>query len=220
MKPKPRIVIVDDHVSIMRCVGAYLSETGGMEVVGYASHAQGGVALATEAQPDLVLSDIRMHGADPFDACQELTAAANGATKVLFYTGYPRDQFVDRCMDVGGFGIVTKHAEPLESVALAIRHVLRGRTYFSPDLAKRIVDLNAGKPRSLGSMLSERERSVLKGLSLGKTNHDIAKELNLSLRSVEKEVSQLKRKLNQSSTAGLIMYAANEGIAFPELQSI
>lgn len=214
---RAKIVIVDDDIGIMQCVGAFIERHENVDVVGYAHHAMSGLALALEKKPDLVLHDIHMPGADPFWACRQIVDRSNDTIRVLFYTGFPRDQYLDRCIAAGASGMVSKHSESILSLGLAIRYVLKGNSYFSPELAKRLVEIETGGSRSRLSTLTHREIEVLRLLAVGKHNKEIAGELDISLRSVEKEVSDLKEKLNLGTVNELLIFAANEGLIYPEL---
>lgn len=201
----------------MRCVGRVLELDEDIEVVGQTGHAQAGVALVCEKRPDVVLMDIHMPGADPFLACREIQTALDGACQVLYYTGFPRDQYLDRCIASGAAGIVSKHTESIRNVALAIRHVAAGNTYFSPELANRLIELEAGHPMSRIATLTHREISVLRELAAGKTQLEIAAALDLSERTVNKEVGDLKEKLALRSLNELLIFSVNEGLSHPEL---
>lgn len=214
---KPTVIIVDDDTAIAECVARCLSNTGRVEVLGVGRHAQEGVAMAVDRQPDVVLLDIHMFGADAFWACQQILTLTSGCSRVLFYTGFPRDQYLDRALAAGAAGMVSKHSESIESVVSAIRHVARGNTYFSPELANRLVELDGGASRSRLTTLAHREIEVLRQLALGKTNREISDSLNISLRSVEKEVADMKQKLALNSTNELLIFAAREELIFPEL---
>lgn len=217
IEKKPRVLVVDDDVAIMQCVGAFLEHHEQMEVVGYASHAQAGIAAAADLQPDVVLLDIHMHGHDAFWACRQIVDQSRGRVRVLFYTGFPRDQYLDRCIAAGASGMVSKHSESIHNVGIAMRYVLSGNTYFSPELAKRLTENDAATPRSRLATLTHREIEVLRQLSEGRSNREIAQSLDISLRSVEKEVSDLKEKVQMSTINELLMFAANEGLIYPEL---
>ncbi len=211
------ILIVDDDAGIMQCVGAYLERHEMLDVVGYASHAQAGVAMALEKRPDLVLHDVHMLGADPFWACSQIVKQTEDRTKVLFYTGFPRDQYLDRCIAAGASGMVSKHSETILNLGVAIRYVLKGNSYFSPELARRLLEIQNGVPQSRLSTLTHREIDVLRQLAGGKNNREIAEGMEISLRSVEKEVADLKAKLELRTINELLIFAANEGLIYPEL---
>lgn len=214
---KPSVVMVDDDIAIMRCVAQCLEREAGLRVVGFARHAQAGVALALDKKPDVVLMDVHMPGADAFWACREIVRQTKGEVKVLFYTGFPRDHYLDRCIASGGSGMLSKHTEALEDIGMAVRHVVRGNKYYSPELSKRLVEIEGEAPRSRLSTLNQRELEVLRGLAIGKTNREIADQLDLGLRSVEKCVSDIKLRLDLDTTNELLVFAANEGIVFAEL---
>lgn len=213
----PRVVLVDDDEAIMRCVGRVLEMDERIEIVGQTDHAQAGVLMVYELRPDVVLMDIHMPGADPFLACREIQEKLEGTCQVLYYTAFPRDQYLDRCIAAGAAGVVSKHSESIRNVALAIRHVAAGNTYFSPELAQRLIELEAGQPMSRIATLTHREILVLRELASGKTQAEIAQALDLSERTVNKEVGDLKDKLSLRSLNELLIFAVNEGLSHPEL---
>ena len=214
----PTIIIVDDDFSIMRCVGIALEREESIRVVGQTTHAQAGIAMARHTNPDLVLLDIHMPGADPFEACAKIVREPGQPARVLYYTAFPKDQYLDRAIAAGASGIVSKHTESVQNLGLAIRHVVDGSTYFSPELTRRLVELEEGVPRSRLSALTHREIEVLRGVADGKTQPQIATEIGVSERTVHMEVAHVKEKLALSTTHELLMFAINEGLAFPELQ--
>lgn len=217
-KKQPTAILVDDDQAIIRCVGKVLESEEHIRVVGQTTHAQAGAAMALDKEPDIVLMDIHMPGADPFVVCNEIVTQSSGRTQVLFYSGFPKDKYLDRCIAAGASGFVSKHTESIQNLGLAIRHVLRGNTYFSPELASRLVELEEGAPRSRASTLTHRELAVLRELAHGKTQAEIAEAIELSERTVNKEVGDIKRKLALETVNELLMFAVNEGLVFPELE--
>lgn len=213
----PSVVLVDDDLVITECLGSCLQQRELAIVLGTATHAQAGVMLALEQRPDVVILDIHMPGADAFWACREILRRSQQQIRVLFFTGFPLDQYLDRCLESGGSGVMSKHSESVDSIGLALRHVVRGGQYFSPELASRFVEIDSGEQISRFASLAERELEVLRQLSVGFTNREIANQLKISLRSVEKEVADLKQKLRFNTTNELLMFAAREGLVFPEL---
>ena len=217
---QPTVVMVDDDFAIMRCVAMVLQQEDGIRVIGQTTHAQAGVAMAVRVKPDLVLLDIHMPGGDAFEACREITSFSTQPAQVLFYTGHPRDQYLDRAIAAGASGLVSKHSESIQNLALAIRHVLAGNTYFSPELAKRLVELKEGAPQSRVSTLSHRQLEVLRSIARGMTQPAVAEALDVSERTVHNEVKEIKKKLELGSTNELLIFAVTEGLVFPELLSI
>ena len=215
---QPKIIIVDDDFAIMRCVSMVLEKEENISIVGQTMHAQAGVAMARCTKPDLALMDIHMPGADPFIACSEIVHESQQRTRVLFYTAFPKDQYLDRAIASGASGIVSKHTESIQNLGLAVRHVLNGKDYFSPELARRLVELREGAPQSRLSTLTHREIEVLRGVAHGKTQLQIAHDLDISERTIQMEVAHLKDKLDVATTSELLHFAVNEGIIFPELQ--
>lgn len=217
-KSNPRVLIVDDDDAIMRAVARVLDLDESIDIVGQTTHAQAAIPMAEVLCPDVVLMDIHMLGLDPFQACEQILESTGGRTKVLFYTGFPRDTYLDRCLAVGAAGVVSKHTESLKNLGYAIRHVAKGNTYFSPELDRRLVEREQGQPTSKLATLNQRERDVLRELALGKTQGAIATQLDLSERTVNTVVGSVKEKLELTSLNDLVIFAVNEGLIYPELQ--
>lgn len=213
----PRVLIVDDDDAIMRAVSRVLDTDESIQIVGQTTHAQAALAMAETVKPDVVLMDIHMHGLDPFLACVQIARVTNGHSKVLFYTGFPKDNYLDRCLAVGASGIVSKHSESLRNLAFAIRHVAAGNTYFSPELDKRLTQREDGLPVSRLATLTEREVGVLRELALGRTQSEIAEALDISERTVNKTVGDLKTKIDVQTINQMLIFAVNEGLVHPEL---
>ena len=216
---QPTIIIVDDDDAIMRCVAAVLWYEENITVLGRTTHAQAAVAMATQTHPDVVLMDIHMPGADPFLACAEIINSTQPRCHVLFYTAFPKDQYLDRCLASGASGMVSKHSESIRNLGLAIHHVLRGEKYFSPELAQRLVQLKEGAPKSRISTLSHRQLEVLREIAHGKTQPEIARTIGMSERTVHNEIGTIKKKLDLHTANELLLFAIHEGLVFPELQA-
>lgn len=125
-KEPPRIVIVDDDIGLAAgCWAEELHRRKVVNVVAKARNAQAGVAAATNLTPypDVVLMDIHMPGADAFWACKEIVLLTGEDTKVVFFTGFPRDHYLDRCIDSKGSGMLSKHSATFEDLEDAILHV-------------------------------------------------------------------------------------------------
>jgi len=217
-KEHPEIITVDDDLSIMRCVGHVLEKETGIRVVGQATHALAGLAMAVLKQPDLVLMDIHMPGGSPFTACRKIMEEQ--CAKVLFFTGFPRDLYLDQARSAGASGIISKHTASIAELGIAIRYVLMNAEnfYYSPELVNRMVELEEGAPQSRLSTVTHREIEVLQLIGAGKTQSEIAQELDLSDRTIHKEVNHLKSKLDISTVRGLMCFAITEGVFHPELQ--
>lgn len=213
----PRVLVVDDDDAIMRAVARVLDSDESIQIIGQTTHAQAALAMVESLLPDVVLMDIHMHGLDPFLACTQIARTTNGHSKVLFYTGFPKDNYLDRCLAVGAAGIVSKHSESLRNLAFAIRHVAAGNSYFSPELDKRLTEREDGVPASRLATLSEREIGVLRELSLGRTQSEIADALDISERTVNKTVGDLKTKIDVQTINEMLIFAVNEGLVHPEL---
>jgi len=201
----------------MRCVAHVLTQQEMIEVLGETTHAQAAIALADQLKPSIVVMDIHMPGLDPFQASKEILRVTHGKSRIVFYTGFASDQYLDRCIEAGAAGMISKHTESIKNLGAAIRHVAKGGSYYSPELARRLVEVQEGSVTSRFATLAERERQVLQEVSKGKSQLEIAEHLDVSERTVNKAVSELKTKLELESINQLILFAVNEGLVHPEL---
>ena len=230
-----RFTITDDDIGIANAM-RWMLEAGdpGVKFVGHAKHGAAGVALAGDIKPDVALMDIHMDGIDAFRAAQEIREQAEKSghdIRVLFWTGFPKDIYLDRCIQADGAnaaGMLSKHTAPPEEIVTAMKYVHKNKDerYFSPELATRLAEHDSAGDSGINDRVSklanltERELIVLKQLSTGKTNREIADSLDLGLRSIEKAVSDLKKALDIPTTNELLIFAANEGIVYPEISQV
>jgi DNA-binding NarL/FixJ family response regulator len=143
--------------------------------------------------------------------------AADPAARVIILSAHSDDEYVERMTTAGVAGFVEKQTSA-EILTKAIREVAGGRSYFSPSIAKRR-KIHAGTPldrdglrKADGSHLTSRETEVLQLVAEGAANKQIAAELGISIKTVEKHRQHLMDKLNIHETAGLTRYAIAQGV--------
>lgn len=203
-----RILIADDHAVVRQGLRAILSEHPDLEAAGEATTAPevlDRVRDATDAW-DLVLLDLSMPGGEGLETLSRLRSAAPNLP-VLVLSMHPEDQLAARLLKAGADGYLNKEAASDELV-IAIRRVLGGQKYVSPDLASRLASElgeDAGQPPH--EALSDREFQVLRLLAGGRSVGDIAEELTLSPKTVSTYRSRLLEKMDMENTAQLIRYA-------------
>jgi DNA-binding NarL/FixJ family response regulator len=211
-----RILLVDDHEFLLRGLRAFFERQPDCEVAGECRSAEETLEQMDALRPDVVVMDVDLPGMDGIEA----TAAVKArwpATRVLMLSGQMRaksmpDQ-VRRAILAGADGFVSK-ADGIECFEPAVRAVLAGKGYFSPeaalDLIRRIRSVDEGAtPRPL---LSERERDVLQRLSEGASYKAIAGEMGLSVKSVETFRVRGMRKLGLATREDLVRYARQPGL--------
>jgi DNA-binding NarL/FixJ family response regulator len=185
-------------------------------MVGEATTGRDAVAMARALRPDVILMDIAMPVLNGLEATRQILAA-NPAAKVVILSAHSDDEYIERMNNAGVAGFLEKQTSA-EILIKAIHEVIKGRTFFSPSIARRLqVDQN--KPRNRngilkpnGSRLTMRESEVLQLVAEGSSNKQIAAELGISIKTVEKHRQHLMEKLNIHETAGLTRYAIAAGV--------
>lgn len=209
-KPKDarRIFIVDDHPVFREGVAALIHRAADLDVCGEADNAQQAFAAVEKLKPDLVLVDIGLPGKSGLELVHELHALAPGMF-ILVISMFDELLYAERVLRAGGRGYIMKQEGP-EKVFQAVRHVLEGQVYLSGKMSGSILDSLSGhakKPSAIGA-LSDRELEILRLIGHGHDSHDIAKQLNLSSKTVDSHRGHIKQKLDFKSGTELICFAA------------
>jgi DNA-binding NarL/FixJ family response regulator len=209
------ILLADDHSVVRQGLKMLLQTEPGIEIAGEAENGQEAVALAQELQPNVVLMDVAMPLMSGGEAARELQKVSP-ATKVLVLSSYSDDEMVDDLLEAGAAGYMVKWAAATE-VIKAIREVQAGNQYFSPEIAKRLAhrrQLSAERKRrpSTPSRLSSRESEVLQLIAEGFSNKQMAAELGISIKTIEKHRQRVMQKLGLHETASLTRYAISHGL--------
>jgi DNA-binding NarL/FixJ family response regulator len=212
---KISVLLVDDHTVVRQGLRALLSAEEDMEVVGEAENGRQAVMLAKKTTPDVVVMDVAMPLLNGLEATRQILKMLP-STKVLVLTSYGDDECVSQLMDAGASGYLIKQTAA-NDLLRAIREVQRGNAFFSPAIAKRLRDqcreafTTGMTPRKSGELTS-REAEVLQLIAEGFSNKQIAAELNISIKTVEKHRQQVMNKLNIHDVAGLTRYAISKGM--------
>jgi DNA-binding NarL/FixJ family response regulator len=210
-----RVVIAEDHTLFRQGLKALLSLEPEFEVVGEAADGFQAIQSAKELKPDIILLDISMPRVDGMAAIREIKSVCPEA-KVLILTVHKTEEHVLETLKSGASGYVLKDASH-EEFLLAMRSVLQGKRYLSPDISARIVDgyLNGRKtadPTSPWESLTPRERQVLKLIAEAYKNKEIADFLCISVKTVAKHRANIMKKLDLHSAAELTAYAIKRGL--------
>lgn len=211
MNSKPiRLIIADDHPMVREGLKVSL-ESEGLSVVADVSNGEEALAAAAEHHPDVVLLDISMPVMNGLDACIAFQEQLPDI-RLLIITMHDDREYILKVIQAGAAGYVLKDVAP-EELILAVQTVHQGGTYFSSSVAKTLFS-EFGRPRPAASedVLSPREEDVLARLAEGLGNKEIARELDISVRTVEAHRLKIKQKLGIGNSAGLIRYALDHGI--------
>jgi len=198
--PPLRILLVDDHPLVREGLRSRLQTEPGYEVVAEAGSADEALIALRQAAPDLALLDVGLRQGSGIELARALLAQAP-ALRVLMFSMYDNPEYVQRALEAGASGYVLKDAS-VEALLAAIEAVRAGGTYLSPGLTRRMFRAQAPKP-----VLSPRESEILSALARGETSKDIARRLDLSVRTVETHRQNIKRKLALDTPAELLRYA-------------
>ena len=213
-----RVLLCDDHALVRSGLRKLLECEADLEVVGEAANAREAIELSGSAAPDVVLLDVVMPERSGIDALPDILRAAPGA-KALMLSMQQDTVYVRRAFAAGASGYVLKDAAGAELVE-AIHIVADGRRYLHPFLGARLA---ASEPtpgcQAAFDPLSGREHQVLRLLALGHTNSEIARQLFLSLRTVETHRARIVHKLGFKNRAELVRYAIASGELDSEQQS-
>ena len=172
--------------------------------------------MAKRLHPAVIVMDISMPLLNGVEATRQIIQAVPGS-KILILSAHNDDAYVDRAMEAGAVGYLIKQSSA-HTLIDAIRKIHKGNTVLSPDVSKRFHDRNQksldrkGRIKKKLILLSSREMEVLQLIAEGSANKQIADELGISIKTVEKHRDSLMRKLDIHDTASLTRYAIAEGI--------
>lgn len=201
-----RLLLIDDHPLVRDGLRARLSTVPGFEVVGEAGTAHEAVAQVEALRPTLALMDVGMRDTNGIDLTAQLLAS-HPDLLVLMLSMYDNPEYVQRALHAGARGYVLKDA-PASEIVTAIEAVTGGGTFLSPAVSKRLFRNQVPRP-----VLSMRESQILSGLAKGLSSKQLARDLDLSVRTVEAHRQNIKRKLNLEGQAELIKYAVEHASA-------
>ena len=204
------VLIVDDHAVVREGLKLVLEKHDDLEAVGEAGSVDEAVEQAAALKPDLVLLDLAMPGKPGLQAMPGLLRA-DPEVKVLILSMEDDPRYVREAFAAGARGYLLKEAVANEVVG-AIREVASGGRYVHPELGARLIESEPSPDEQGDDPLSEREREVLTLLALGHTNHEIAKQLFISVRTAEAHRAHILRKLGLASRAELVRYAIANGL--------
>jgi len=214
-----RVFLVDDQNILRAAFRSLLASKGEIEVVGDSGDAREAILRIEEVRPDVVLLDISMPGLSGLDAIAPMRKA-HKRVRILMLTHHEGESFVEQAMRAGADGYLSKDSNPAE-LMLAIQAVCDGRPYLSPKVSSGIVsgmrqsDAGSSLVRSRVESLTQREREVFQLLALGKSNKEVARDLEMSLGTAKKHRENLQRKLDCHSSAELARLAIREGLLDP-----
>lgn len=208
------ILIADDHKVFREGIISILEEVEDITVIAEAADGREVLERLKEVQPEIILMDITMGDTNGIDTTK-LVKAAYPNIKILALSMHSESGYIIKMLEVGASGYLLKDAGK-EEMETAIRIIAKGKTYYSQQVSSIIVQhlTNPNKPKVAkgGVPLTKREVEVLRLIADEYSNPEIAKELFISIRTVDTHRRNLLEKLQAKNTAGLVRYAIKHGI--------
>ena len=202
-----RLFLVDDHPLVRDGLRARLGPLPGLEIVGEAGSAAEALAGIADTRPDLVLADVGLKGMSGIELAS-LLQDRQPDVRVLMLSMYDNPEYVQQALQAGARGYVLKDAPAAEIVA-AIEAVSAGGTFLSSAVSQRLFANQQPRP-----LLTPRESEILSALGRGDSSKQIARDLGLSVRTVEAHRQSIKRRLGLEGQSALIKYAVEHAREF------
>jgi len=210
------VLIAEDHEVVREGLKILISAAPGVQVAGEADNGRSAVRLAKKLRPDVVLLDLAMPRTSGLDAARDIRRHAPDS-KVLVLSAYRDEDTVRKVIAAGVSGYMTKHSAADELLS-AIREVGQGKVYYSPAIRRSLTtpeprSFQNGPPQTGGrSHLTPRELQVLRLIARGQPNKEIALNLHVSIKTVQKHRQSVMDKLDIHDVAGLTRYALAKGL--------
>lgn len=209
------VLLAEDHQIVREGFRSLLEHEPDIEVVGEAANGRQAVQLTRKLRPAVVVMDIAMPVLNGMEAARQIRKDFPG-TKVLFLSAHSDDAYVDQVAVLGATGFLLKQTSS-ENLATAIREIQKGNSFYSQSISRRVQERSRksaarGASKKSGNRLSSREVEVLQLIAEGKPNKQVATELGVSFKTVDKHRQNLMSKLDIHDIAGLTRYAIAEGI--------
>ncbi|HUR45648.1 MAG TPA: response regulator transcription factor [Candidatus Saccharimonadales bacterium] len=216
---KITVLLADDHAVVREGLRLLLESTEDIQVVGEVENGRKAVEMAKSLRPDVVLLDLAMPNLNGLEATRQILKEVPGV-KVLILSSFSDDDRVQELIEAGAIGYLAKQTAAHDLVK-GIREAKKGNATFSPSISRRLLEkcretfVNGGAVKRKGNTLTTREAEVLQLIAEGYANKQIAAELGISIKTVEKHRQQVMNKLNIHDVAGLTRHAIQKGIIDP-----
>ena len=212
MKPAARIVIADDHELVRKGLAAVIAEAGAGTVVAEVGNGRQAVEQVSTHKPDIAILDLTMPELNGLEATRQILAA-EPQTRVLILTAHESEQLIREVLGAGAQGYVLK-SDAGRTLVGAIEALLEGRTYFTSKVARMVLEGYLRSPTAAETLptLSAREREIVQLLAEGRSNKEVARHLDISVKTAETHRSNIMRKMQFDSLSELVRYAVRNKI--------
>ena len=205
-----RILIADDHEVVRSGLRKILEAQPNWEVVAEAGDGKDAVNKAVETQPDVAVLDYSLPLINGIEVTRQIRAQLP-RTEVLIFTMHDNEMLVQELLKAGARGYLLK-SDAKRHLIGAIEFLAAHKPFFTAKVSEALLESFLSRPSREGATLTNRERGVVQLIAEGYTNKQIANLLNISLKTVETHRAAIMRKLNLSSSAGLVRYAIRNKI--------
>ena len=221
-KKRITVLLTEDHAVVREGFRALLELEDDLEVVGEAKDGRRAVALVEKLRPAVLVMDIAMPLLNGLEATRQILKAVPGA-RILILSAHSDDAYIKDAMESGAVGFLLKQTST-HVLSEGIREVSEGNVFLGPLMAKRLPERErksldrAGRPKPRKAGLTSREMEVFQLIAEGKANKQIAAELSIGMKTIERHREHLMEKLNIHGIAGLTRHAISEGIVESSVQ--
>lgn len=212
---KTRILIADDHGIVRKGLRLQLEQHEEFQVIGEAADGREAVKLAEELDPEVVIIDIAMPNLNGIEATAQIVKR-KPMVGVIILSMHSDESYLTRSLSAGAKGYLLKDTAEVD-LYRAVQVVSQGKPFFSPAIANTLLEDYMRQLQQRGledsyDLLTDREKEILQLLAEGKSNKDVAQELNLSPYTVETHRTRIMQKLNLHSATDIVLYAVRKKI--------
>jgi DNA-binding NarL/FixJ family response regulator len=217
------VLLAEDHTIVRQGLRLLVEADGDIGIVGEAKNGRVAVQMNRELHPDVIVMDIAMPLLNGIEATRQILKAFP-ATKILILSAHSDLEYIEQIVKAGALGFLIKQSSG-DVLARAIRELHQGKTFFTPSIAKQLKEgfqkstAGIGLRKKSDHQLTSREAELLQLIAEGHVNKQIAAELNISIKTVEKHRQHLMEKLDIHDIAGLTRFAIAAGIIESSVQS-
>jgi DNA-binding NarL/FixJ family response regulator len=206
---KTKVLLVEDHAMFRERLAHLISEDFGMSICGETDNIREALDMARSSEPDLALVDITLKGSSGLEFLKDLKAQEL-QVPVLILSMHEETLYAERVLAAGAKGYITKH-ENSQTLLGAMRHVLDGKVYLSPQMTDNLLKKMSGQDVTVSSLkrLTDRELEVFQMIGSGKTTREIAEILSLGMTTVDTYRTRIKEKLGLRNGTQLQHYASH-----------